>query len=391
MMKKRDLLINATLRVMSYVLVALAASVIAVRVAVKTQEVSKLEKLENLIESCFIGESDKTVMEDAAADAMIRSLGDRWSYYIPASSYEAHMEQMNNAYVGVGITITQAEGKGFQIEIVQKGGPAEDAGMLPGDLITAIDGKNAAEMTLDDAKNLVRGEAGTQVTFTVLRGEETLTVAVTRAEVQTVVASGQMLPGDVGLVTITNFDARCAQETIAQVDDLVAQGAKALLFDVRYNPGGYADEMVKVLDYLLPEGDLFRTLNYRGEEDVDRSDASCIALPMAVLVNESSYSAAEFFAATLQEYGVAFVAGEKTVGKGYFQTTYQLGDGSAVGLSIGKFFTSQGRNLEGVGVTPDLTVPMDEETAVKLYYGTLDPQEDPQLQAALERLLEEMN
>lgn len=372
-------------------LTALAASALTLLVVSKNREVSKLERLETLIDTCFIGESDQTAMENAAADAMIRSLGDRWSYYIPAAQYETHMEQMNNAYVGVGITITQAEGKGFQIEKVEKGGPADKAGILPGDLVTAIDGESTGEMTLDDAKNLVRGEKGTQVTFTILRGEETLTVPVTRAEVQTVVASGQMLPGNVGLVTITNFDARCAQETIAQIDDLMAQGAKALLFDVRYNPGGYADEMVKVLDYLLPEGDVFRTLDYRGKEDVDRSDADCVTLPMAVLVNENSYSAAEFFAATLQEYGTAFVAGEKTVGKGYFQTTFQLGDGSAVGLSIGKFFTAQGRNLEGVGVTPDLPVSMDEDKEAELYYGMLDPQEDPQLQAALERLVEEMN
>ncbi len=385
-MENHEKRVRKMIRVASYVLTALAASAITLLVVQKNREVSKLEKLENLIDTCFIGESDQTVMEDAASNAMIQSLGDRWSYYIPASQYETHMEQMNNSYVGVGITITQVEGQGFQIENVEKGGPAEAAGMLPGDLITAIDGSNAGEMTLDDAKDLVRGEEGTQVTFTVLREEETLTIPVSREEVQTVVASGQMLPGNVGLVTIANFDARCAQETIAQIDDLMAQGVKALLFDVRYNPGGYADEMVKVLDYLLPEGDVFRTLDYRGKESVDKSDADCITLPMAVLVNESSYSAAEFFAATLQEYGVAFVVGEKTVGKGYFQVTYQLGDGSAVGLSIGKFFTAQGRNLEGEGVTPDLPVSMDEESEAKLYYGTLDPQEDPQLQAALERL-----
>ncbi len=372
-------------------LVALAASAVTLLVISREKDPNKLDSLESLIQERFIGETDKTAMEDAAADAMIRSLGDRWSYYIPASQYETHMEQMNNAYVGVGITITQVEGKGFQIENVQKGGPGSEAGLLPGDLVTAIDGKSTADMSLDEAKTLVRGEAATQVTFAILRGGETLDFTLTRAEVQTVVASGQMLSGNVGLVTIANFDSRCAQETIAQVDGLIEQGAKALLFDVRYNPGGYAEEMVKVLDYLLPEGDVFRTLDYRGKEDVDRSDAECIDLPMAVLVNESSYSAAEFFAATLQEYGVAFVAGEKTVGKGYFQTTYQLGDGSAVGLSIGKFFTSQGRNLEGVGVTPDLPVSMDEDTDAKLYYGTLDPQEDPQLQAALERLQEEIN
>lgn len=389
-MENKKTLMKRILQGVSYLLVALAASGLTLLIMQKTQEVSKLEQLEELIDTRFIGEPDKTVMEDAAADAMIRSLGDRWSYYIPASQYESHMEQMNNAYVGVGITIALEEGSGFRIQAVQKGGPAESAGVLPGDLITGIDGKNTADMTLDEAKALVRGEAGTQVVFTLLREGETLTVPLTRREVQTTVASGQMLPGNVGLVTITNFDARCAHETIIQVDQLILDGAESLIFDVRYNPGGYADEMVKVLDYLLPEGDIFRTLDYSGKEEVDQSDADCISIPMAVLVNESSYSAAEFFAATLQEYGVAFVAGEKTVGKGYFQVTYPLNDGSAVGLSIGKFYTSQGRNLEGIGVTPDLPVPMDEDAAAKLYYGNLDPEEDPQLQAALKRLLGEM-
>lgn len=390
-MKDRSFLLDITLRVLTYILVALAASALTLLLITKDQRVSKLTRLENLIQERFIGEADATAMEDAAADAMVKSLGDRWSYYIPASQFTSHMEQMNNAYVGVGITITQEEGKGFRIEKVEQGGPADTAGVLLGDLITAINEKTTTDMTLEEARELVRGEEGTQVDFTVLREEETLTITLTRAEVQTVVATGQMLEGNVGLVTITNFDARCAQETIAQVDQLMEQGAAALLFDVRFNPGGYADEMVKVLDYLLPAGDVFRTVDYAGKESVDRSDAACIQLPMAVLVNESSYSAAEFFAATLQEYGVAFVAGEKTVGKGYFQATFQLGDGSAVGLSIGKFFTSQGRNLEGIGVTPDLPVSMDEDTTAKLYYGMLEPEEDPQLQAALERLLEEIS
>lgn len=378
-------------KVLTYVLVAVLASGLTLISVMLIHEDSKLARMERLISDRFIGEMDQTAMEDAAAKAMVRSLGDRWSYYIPASQYQSRVEQMNNAYVGVGISIIREEGAGFRVEAVQPGGPAEAAGVLPGDLITAIDGKNTGDMTLEEARNSVRGKKGTEVVFTLLRGEETLTLSLTRAEIQTTVASGQMLPGNVGLVTITNFDARCAQETEAQVERLIREGAEGLIFDVRFNPGGYADEMVKVLDYLLPEGDVFRTLDYAGKEKVDRSDAECIDLPMAVLVNENSYSAAEFFAATIQEYGAGFVAGEKTVGKGYFQVTFPLGDGSALGLSIGKFFTSQGRNLEGIGVTPDLPVSMEESDAGKLRNGKLDPEEDPQLQAALKRLLEEID
>ena len=146
---------------------------------------------------------------------------------------------------------------------------------------------------------------------------------------------------------------------------------------------------MKVLDYLLPEGDLFRQVDYAGKETVDKSDAACLQMPMAVLINGNSFSAAEFFAAALQEYEWATVVGEKTTGKGYFQNTFQLPDGSAVGLSIGKYFTPKGVSLAQTGVTPDLPVEVDDETAAKIYGGILDPMEDPQILAALEALKNE--
>ena len=200
----------------------------------------------------------------------------------------------------------------------------------------------------------------------------------------------QMITETVGYVAIDNFDIRCAQEAIAAIEDLLGQGARKLLFDVRYNPGGYADELVELLDYLLPEGDLFRTIRYDGQAHVDTSDANCLDMPMAVLINADSYSAAEFFAAALQEYEAATVVGEKSVGKGYFQNTFRLSDGSAVALSVGKYFTPKGVSLAEVGVTPDVECPVDEDTAAMIYYGTLEPLEDPQIRAALEALGEKL-
>jgi carboxyl-terminal processing protease len=141
-----------------------------------------------------------------------------------------------------------------------------------------------------------------------------------------------------------------------------------------------------VLDYLLPEGELFRTLRYDGKENVDYSDEKHLDVPMAVLVNADSYSAAEFFAAALAEYDAAVVVGEQTTGKGNFQQTYQLSDGSAVALSVGKYFTPKGVSLADTGVTPDILLPMDAEMALQLYYDRLDPMEDIQIQAALEAL-----
>lgn len=347
----------------------------------------KLERLHQAITTCFIGEVDPDAIADAAADAMVNALDDRWSYYLSAEEYTAHMETMNNAYVGIGITIQATEdSSGFTIQAVTEGGPAQEAGLLPGDLLIAVDGQDVRSLASDALRSLVRGEEGSTVSITVLRQQEELTFSIQRREFETPVATGQLLSGNVGLVTIENFDSRCAKETIAAIEALLEQGAESLIFDVRNNPGGYARELTQVLDYLLPEGEIFHTLYYNGTEEREYSDAECLDIPMAVLVNGSSYSAAEFFAAALQEYGAATIVGTQTCGKGYFQQTFPLNDGSAVGLSVGKYYTPQGKNLEGVGVTPDIDLALSDEDEASLYYDLLPPEEDAQVQAVLEAL-----
>ena len=377
---------DKVLRFLSYVVVAMLATAITLQMTVKTGT-GKLDRLENLIQERYIGEADGEAMEDAAAAAMVKATGDRWSYYIPASQYEAHKEQSENAYVGIGITIQQAEdGSGFLIVMVNQNGPAQEAGVQVNDLLIAVEDQDVREMTADQVRELIRGEAGTKVSLTVMRQGEHQTLAVERRRIESAVATGQMLTDGIGLVKISNFDERCASESIAVIQKLQQEGAKKIIFDVRNNPGGYAEELVKLLDYLLPEGDLFRSVSYDGTEKVDTSDADCLDMPMAVLINGSSYSAAEFFAAALQEYQAATIVGEPTVGKGVYQTTISLGDGSAVALSTGKYFTPKGNSLTDVGVTPDVRVDVDEETAEKIYYGTLSYADDLQIQAAIQVL-----
>ena len=380
-------------QILSYVLVAALATVVTLTLTwpaetVVTPRQSKLDQLQALIEQCFIGEVDSTAIEDAAADAMVSALGDRWSYYIPAAQYGTYKEQMANAYVGIGITIqVKEENQGFVITQVNPNGPAYEAGMLAGDVIVGVEDTDVRGMVMDDVAAMVKGEEGTFVSITVEREGSPVTLSVERRKVLITVATGEMLEGNIGYVRITNFDSRCAEETIAIIDELLAEGAEALIFDVRNNPGGYARELVKVLDHLLPECEVFRTVDYAGTENVDYSDENCIdPIPMAVLVNSESYSAAEFFAAALRDYEMAVIVGDKTCGKGYFQYTYPLNDGSAVGLSVGKYFTPKGENLAGIGLTPDYPVEVDEDTFMKIYAGTLDLMEDPQILKALEVL-----
>lgn len=347
---------------------------------------SKLDELSEMIQERFIGEEDVTKMEDAAAAAMVDALGDEWSYYIPASEYANYLDQMSNSYVGVGITIELREDGYLNLVDVVEDGPADRAGLRRGDVLTRVEDQDCAQIGLEQTRNLVRGEDGSQVRLTVQRDGQEQEFCVTRAYFETVVAEGQMVSDRTGLVTIYNFDSRCAEETLAAIDALIEQGAENLIFDVRNNPGGYKTELVKVLDYLLPEGELFRSQYYTGQEEVDRSDAEFLDMPMAVLVNLHSYSAAEFFAAALREYDAAVMVGEHTYGKGYFQQTFELEDGSAVGLSVGKYFTPNGVSLAGVGLTPDLEIPLSEEQAAQVARGTMDPQQDPHIQAAIEWL-----
>lgn len=381
---------KTTMMILSHILTALIACAVTLFVAVSGLDAgySKLEHLEDIIDQNYIEEYDKTAIQDAAAQAMIGALGDRWSYYIPADEYASYREQMANAYVGIGVTIQQrSDGQGLDVIQVSQGGPAEEVGILPGDRIVSVDGKSILAMEIEAVRSMIRGEEGTRVSITVLRGEEEKEFSLVRKSFQTPVAIATLLPDNIGLVTIVNFDTRCANETVAAIESLLEQGATKLIFDVRNNPGGYKSELVQVLDYLLPEGLIFRCEYQNGKVEDDYSDEACLDVPMAVLVNGNSYSAAEFFAAALNEYDKAVIVGQATTGKGYVQNVYQMNDGSAVGISIGRYCTPNGVSLEGVGITPEIPVDVTEEIASQIYYGTLEPGDDPQIQAAVDALL----
>ena len=349
----------------------------------------KLEELSKVLDEKYIGEMDVTEAEDAAAHAMVKAIGDKWSYYIPKSSYEAHVEGQYNVYVGIGITIrVRDDGTGVDVEQVEPGGPAHGAGIIPGDVVIRVGDTSIAGLDVNQVKTLVQGEAGTDVTITILRDGKEQTLTMTRQTIQLHVAAGQMLPGKVAYVTVSNFSFTSAEDAIREIEKLLEQGATSLIIDVRNNPGGFASEMNRLLDYLLPEGRLFCAVDYQGKEQIDMSDEKCLKMPMVVMVNEDSYSAAEFFAAALAEYDWAQVVGTPTTGKGRFQSTITLGDGSAVNLSIGKYTTPKGVDLtEAGGITPDVVVEVDEQTAAMIYADLVPPEEDPQVQAALELLL----
>ena len=349
---------------------------------------TKLDELAAVIDEKYIDQQDYALMEDYAAYAFVEALPDPWSYYVSADYYDDLADSRANQYVGIGITIIQREDNmGFDIIQVEPNSPAKEAGILPGDILVGAEGQKCVQIGMDEVRNIIRGEEGTEVTVEIQRGEELLTFTITRRAIQIQVATGKMLEGNIGYVQIANFSDNASSQTIETTEALIEQGATAIIYDVRNNSGGYKRELVALLDYLLPEGTLFRSVYYDNEEIVDYSKADCLEISMVVMVNENTYSAAEFFAAALHDYDWATVVGDPTCGKGYFQQTYQLSDGSAIVLSAGKYYTPKGVSLadEG-GIVPDILVEVDEQTAAMIYAGVLEPADDPQLVAAMEAL-----
>ena len=339
-----------------------------------------------LVNTQFVGEFDGDEAADGALSGMVAALGDRWSYYLTAENYESQVERRANSFVGIGVTVTPEE-DGARILSVEEGGPAQTAGLVPGEVITAADGQSLAGDAAESAADLIRGEEGTQVTLTVLGTDGTRReVTLTRATIQQKSVTWEMLDGQIALITVKNFYSNCAQQGRQALEEAQQEGARAVIFDMRNDPGGYITELTDFLDTILPEGTIFRTSGKSGGETTVESDAQCVDLPMAVLVNEDSYSAAEFFAAQLQEDGWAVIVGSPTSGKGYSQLTFPLPHGGALALSTQTYHTGDGVSLIGTGLTLDVRVDLSEEDAALLSAGALPHEEDEQLQAAIAAL-----
>ena len=345
---------------------------------------SKLIEVTALLDSSYIGEYDPEDFDDAVASAMVTAIGDKWSYYMTDEEYLSYIDIMTNSYVGIGVTVTKAEGEYVVISAVTPESGADEAGLVPGDIITAVDGRDILAMTIDEVKELIVGDDGTYVELTVKKSDGTVTdVSVERRVVETKSVTYEMIE-DTGYIKISNFHRGSGDEIISAVDTLIGEGASGIVFDVRFNGGGYLDELLKALDYLVPEGTIFVSEDIYGNRYTEESDAQCVNVPMAVLVNDSTYSAAEYFAETLREFGKAVVVGQQTTGKGYSQQVFMLSDGSAVNLSTMKYFTPNGTCLADVGITPDVPVDISDEEYAGVYLGTVEAESDTQLQAALE-------
>ena len=354
-------------------------SFIVVKINSASESSQKMQLIYDLISDNYLYDIDKDAMNEAIYGAMLDSLGDPYSVYYTAEEYTSLMQSTSGSYIGIGVVVTKDEETGY-INVVEpyEGSGGAEAGILPEDKILKADGVDLTPLSLDEAVTYIKGEEGTKVKLTILRGEETLELEVERRAIEVITVAHTMLDGNIGYIDISQFTDTSVHQFMEAYEELVAEGMTGLIVDIRSNPGGTLSSVVNILDYLLPEGKLVYTENKKGEQRIFSSDADAVLdIPCAVLVNENSASASEIFAGALQDYGKAKIVGTQTFGKGIVQSIIPISDGTAVKITIENYFTPNGNNIHGVGITPDEVVEFDLE-AYK------ENETDTQLNAAIE-------
>lgn len=337
-----------------------------------------------LIRTLFVEDADMKQVADDALSSMVETMGDRWSYYLDEDWNRSNQMHTSNQMKGIGLRVIFREEGLLVTDVVPDSGAAQ-AGIQLGDYLIAVEGLPLFGEERQVNKDRIAGEGGTQVALTVRNAEgEEREVSALRGIWFDPPARGEMLDNKIGYVRLFNFYDGAGDTLRKEVDFLLEQGAAGLVFDVRQNPGGYITELTQILDYLLPKGTVFQQTTSWGWTFVKKSDAANVPLPMAVLVDEDSYSAAELFAAQLRESADAYIVGEHTSGKGYFQYPFTLSNRGSLSLSIGTYTTGGGTWLAGVGLEPDLALSLDEEQELYLSARWLSKETDPQLLAALE-------
>lgn len=338
---------------------------------------NKLEELNDYIEKYYLFDYEEENIEDGIYKGMMAGLGDVYTGYYTPEEYADFMESTNGNYSGIGAMLQQDYTTGI-ITVVKvfAGSPAEEAGMLADDILYKVKGEEVTGQDLSLVVTDLKGEEGTTVDFSVLRGTDVIDMTATRRHIEVPTVEWKMLDARIGYIAISEFDDVTDDQFMDALDDLQRQGMTDLVIDLRDNGGGLVDVTCAILDRLLPEGMIVYTEDKNGNREEMRSDAeNYYNGGMAVLVNGSSASASEIFAGAIKDYGVGTLVGTQTFGKGIVQNLFPLSDGSAVKITVSRYFTPAGNNIHGVGIEPDIIVEKEK-----------DSDQDDQLQKAIEVL-----
>lgn len=338
---------------------------------------AKIQELDQYIDQYYLFDYEEEDLENGIYKGLMAGLGDVYTGYYTPEEYASFMETSNGSYSGIGAMLSQDYNTGI-ITVVRafEGSPAAEAGMRTDDILYKVKGEEVTGKDLSLVVTDLKGEEGTEVELSILRGSDVIDLTITRRSIEVPTVESRMIEGEIGYIAITEFDDVTDEQFFAALDALEAQGMKKLIIDLRDNGGGLVDVTCAILDRLLPEGLIVYTEDKYGNRQEEKSDAeNYFAGEMAVLVNGNSASASEIFAGAIKDYGVGTLIGTQTFGKGIVQSLFPLSDGSAVKITVSRYYTPEGNNIHEVGIEPDIVLEPGE-----------DPQEDIQLLKAIEVL-----
>jgi carboxyl-terminal processing protease len=294
------------------------------------------------------------------------------------------MDSSMGSYCGIGAVFSQNMTTGvITVSKVYEGCPSYEAGILPGDILYKVEGEEFAGEDLSTIVTKIKGEEGTEVTISMLRGEEVIDFTMKRQVIEVPTISFEMLEGNTGYILISEFDTITAQQFHESLMTLQEGGMEQLVIDLRNNPGGSLEAVCSIADELLGEGPIVFTEQKGKDRTSKDSDASCLEIPIAVLMNENSASASEILAGALQDYGKGIIVGKQSYGKGIVQSIIDLRDGTALKVTTAKYYTPKGNDIHKIGITPDVEIDLPDELKNKV---ELSFEEDVQLQKAIEVL-----
>lgn len=345
---------------------------------------SKLGFLETYIRSYYLDEIDDKEVEDFLYYGLVAGLGDPYAAYYNEEETQSMLDSSSGNYCGIGAVFSQNLITGvITVTKVYEGCPSYEAGLLPEDILYKVGDEEVTGQDLTTVVTKIKGEEGTEVTLTMIRGEETLDFTMKRQMIEVPTIEYEMLEDQVGYIMISEFDGVTDEQFVEALTELQNQGMRSLVIDLRNNGGGSVESVCNIADELLPEGAIVYT-EYKGQDREARlSDSDCINIPMAVLINGASASASEILSGALQDYGVAKIVGTQSYGKGIVQSVFDLQDGTALKLTTAKYYTPNGNDIHEIGITPDVEIDLPEELKTEV---TLSFEEDVQLQKAIEVL-----
>jgi len=349
----------------------------------------KLERIEDLIDDNFYFEDDDEAKQDGIIRGYMDSLDDPYSVYYTAEEYADFMEDADGEYVGVGVQVSQdIETKVITVTKVFDG-PAKEAGIQNEDVLTKVNGEDITTQDINAVVDKIKGEEGTEVTVTVYRASDKKEHDFTmkRRKVENPTVEYKMLDNNIGYIQISSFAEVTAEQFVEGIINLDTSGMEGLIIDLRDNGGGLLDIAVAMLDYMLPEGKIVYTEDKYGNvtSEYTSTDEYQFNKPLVVLVNGYSASASEIFAGAIKDYGIGTIIGETTYGKGIVQRMFPLDDGSAIKLTIAKYFTPKGNDIHKIGIEPDVEVELDADA-----YRESDGEKDNQLDAAIECIMQKL-